>query len=144
LNGPYVVINHLIESIWKVAHLKNSLTYILLGGKEYQSNKKWPRLGLLKLRSKFGHSKIHNYLLVKVFIVVFFNPYIVFHHVSYIKSLYKILRWNHNKKCIWMLMQNPNYSPYVHFKSQLPYDWCMFTKFHPLINILIQVDNFNP
>jgi hypothetical protein len=32
LNGPYVVINQLIKSIGKDAHLNNSLTY-MLGGK---------------------------------------------------------------------------------------------------------------
>jgi len=35
-----------------------------------------------------------------------------------------------------MLMQNPN-SPFVHFKSILLYDWCMFIEFHPLINIFL-------
>jgi hypothetical protein len=39
LIGPYVVINQLINSIEKDAHLDNSLTYIL-EGKKYQSNKK--------------------------------------------------------------------------------------------------------
>jgi hypothetical protein len=63
LNGPYVVINQLIKSIWKATHLENSLSY-MLGGKKYQSNKKWPRLGLLKIRFKFGHLKVHNYLFV--------------------------------------------------------------------------------
>jgi hypothetical protein len=29
VSGPYVVINQLIKSIWKVAHLKNSLSYML-------------------------------------------------------------------------------------------------------------------
>jgi hypothetical protein len=38
LNGPYVVINQLINSIGKVAHLNNSLKY-MLGGKKYQFNK---------------------------------------------------------------------------------------------------------
>jgi hypothetical protein len=32
LIGPYVVINQLIKSIWKTAHLKNILSY-MLGGK---------------------------------------------------------------------------------------------------------------
>ncbi len=41
-------------------------------------------------------------------------------------------------------MQNPDYSPYVHFKSPLLYDWRMFIEFHPLTNILIQVGDFNP
>jgi hypothetical protein len=38
LNAPYVVINQLINSILKVTHLENSLTY-MLGGKKYQSKK---------------------------------------------------------------------------------------------------------
>jgi hypothetical protein len=41
-------------------------------------------------------------------------------------------------------MQNPYYSPYVHFKNPLLYDWYIFIEFHPLINIFIQVGNFNP
>jgi hypothetical protein len=42
-----------------------------------------------------------------------------------------------------MLMQNLYYNPYVHFQSSLLHD-CMFIEFHPLINIFIQVGNFNP
>jgi hypothetical protein len=42
-----------------------------------------------------------------------------------------------------MLMYNPKYSPYVHFKNPLLYDWCMLIEFHLSINILIQVDNLN-
>ncbi len=41
-------------------------------------------------------------------------------------------------------MQNLDYSSYVHLKSPLLYDWCMFIEFHPSINILIQARNFNP
>jgi hypothetical protein len=37
-----------------------------------------------------------------------------------------------------MLMQNLDYSPYVHFKSPLQNDWCMFIKFHLTINIFIK------
>jgi hypothetical protein len=29
LSGSYVVINQLVKSIWKAAHLKNSLSYML-------------------------------------------------------------------------------------------------------------------
>jgi hypothetical protein len=29
LSGPYVVINQLMKSIWKVTHLKNFLSYML-------------------------------------------------------------------------------------------------------------------
>jgi hypothetical protein len=54
-----------MKCIKKVTHLKSSLTY-MLGGKKYQFNKEWPRLGLLKVKSKSSHSKIHNYLLVKI------------------------------------------------------------------------------
>ncbi len=36
-----------------------------------------------------------------------------------------------------MLMQNPNYSPYVHLKSSLLYDWCMFIEFPPFIYIYL-------
>ncbi len=43
-----------------------------------------------------------------------------------------------------MLIQNPKYSPYVHFKSPSLYDWCMFIENFLLINILIQVNNLNP
>jgi hypothetical protein len=41
-------------------------------------------------------------------------------------------------------MQSLYYSPYVHFKSPLLYDWCMFIEFHPSIKIFIQVENVNP
>jgi hypothetical protein len=43
-----------------------------------------------------------------------------------------------------MLMQNLDYSLYVHFKSPLLYDWCMFIEIFSLINNPIQVGNFNP
>jgi hypothetical protein len=33
LSGPYVVINQSIKSIWKVAHLKSFLAYMLRGKK---------------------------------------------------------------------------------------------------------------
>jgi hypothetical protein len=42
LSGPYVMINPLINSIGKDAHLDNSLKH-MLRGKNYQSNKKRPR-----------------------------------------------------------------------------------------------------
>jgi hypothetical protein len=143
LNGSYVVINQLIKSIWKVAHLENYLLY-MLEGKKYQSNKKWPRLGLLKIRPKSGHSKVHSYLLVKVFVVIFFNPYffsIIYHILNPYKKYQKEIII---KKYIWTLMQNPDYSPYVHFKCPLLYHWCVFIEFHPLIYTLIQAGNLNP
>ncbi len=43
-----------------------------------------------------------------------------------------------------MVTLNLDYNPYyVHFESPLLYDLCTFIEFHPLINILIQVGNFN-
>jgi hypothetical protein len=66
LSGPYMVINQLIKSIWNDAHLKH-----MLGGKKYQSNKKWPKLGLLKIKPKCGHSKVCGYLLIKIFVLIF-------------------------------------------------------------------------
>jgi len=77
-------------------------------------------------------------------LLIFFQSIFFFHHVSYIEFEYKILKCNHNKKCIWMIMQSPDYNPYIHFLSPLLYDWCMFIKFHLLINIFIQVGNLNP
>jgi hypothetical protein len=50
LSGPYVMINQLIKSIGKGTHLNNFLTY-MLRGKKYQSNKKWPRYKVLKIKS---------------------------------------------------------------------------------------------
>ncbi len=136
-----MVINQLIESIWKLVHLKNYLLH-MLRGKKYQSNKKWPRLGLLKTRLKFDHSKVHTYLLVKIFVVIFFNPFFFPSCIIYWIFI-KNIDMKSLKKWIWILMQNPNYSPYVHFRSSLLYDWYMFIEFHPLINVFIQVDNLN-
>jgi hypothetical protein len=99
LSGPYVEINQLMKSIWKATHLE---TYIL-GGKKYQSNKKWPRLGLLKIRSKSGHSKVHNCLLVKDSVVIFFNPFFfpIMHHMlsSYKKYWYEIITKKNAFEC---------------------------------------------
>jgi hypothetical protein len=138
-----------MNPVWWIneVHIKGypfkKLFSIHVRGKNYQSNKKIPRLELLKIRPKSGHSKVHNYLFIKFFVEFFsihFFP-IMYHILNPYK---KILRWNHNKKCIWMLMQVLNYNPYVHFKSPLLHDWCMFIEFFPLINILIQVGNINP
>jgi len=40
-------------------------------------------------------------------------------------------------------MQNLDHSPYVHFKSPLLYDLCMFIELQPSINIFIQVGTLN-
>jgi hypothetical protein len=40
-------------------------------------------------------------------------------------------------------MQNLDYNLYVHFKSSLLFDWYMFIEFHPLIDVLTQVDILN-
>jgi hypothetical protein len=36
-------------------------------------------------------------------------------------------------------MQNPDYNPYVQFKSSLLDDWCIFIKFHFLKNVFFLV-----
>jgi hypothetical protein len=110
---------------------------IYVRGKEYQSNKKWLRLGLLKIKPKCGYSKVDSDLLTKIFVVIF-SIHIYFFHHDHILNPYK------NMKCIWMLMQNLDYSPNVHFKSTLLNDYCMFIEFHHLVNFLIQVGNFHP
>jgi hypothetical protein len=43
LKGPYVVINQLIKSIGKVAHLKNSLLYML--GEKKSTQQKMTKIG---------------------------------------------------------------------------------------------------
>jgi hypothetical protein len=65
------------------------LFIIYVRWKKYQSRKHWPRLGLLKIKPKFGHSKVHSYLLVKVFVAIFLNPYL-FPIMYHILSLYKM------------------------------------------------------
>jgi hypothetical protein len=37
-------------------------------------------------------------------------------------------------------MHNSKYNPYVHFKSPLLYDWCMFIECHLSIILFFQVD----
>jgi hypothetical protein len=44
LRGPYVVINQLIKSIWKVAHLQNTLLY-MLGEKKISIQQKMIKIG---------------------------------------------------------------------------------------------------
>ncbi len=44
LSEPYVLINQLITSIWKAAHLKNSLLY-MLGGKKISIQQKMTKIG---------------------------------------------------------------------------------------------------
>jgi hypothetical protein len=68
-NGLYVVINQLIKSIGKAIHLNKSLTY-MLRGKNISIEQKMTKKGILKIRSKSSHSKVHNYLLVKIFVTV--------------------------------------------------------------------------
>ncbi len=73
-SGPYVVINQLIKSIWKDVHLKKNFI-IHVRGKKYQSNKKSQRLGLLKIWPNSNHSKVHNYLFINFFVIIFFNSF---------------------------------------------------------------------
>jgi hypothetical protein len=46
----------------------------IVKGQKKSIQQKMTKIGTL-IRSKFGHSKVHNYLLVKVFVVAFFNPF---------------------------------------------------------------------
>jgi hypothetical protein len=69
LSENYVMINELMKSKWTRAQLKISLT----------SFKK-----IINPTKRFkNHLKIHNYLFVKVCLMLF-NPYLFFYHVSYI------------------------------------------------------------
>jgi hypothetical protein len=43
-NGPSIVSNQLLKSIWKVSHLENSSTYIL-GGGEISIQQKMTKIG---------------------------------------------------------------------------------------------------
>jgi hypothetical protein len=45
LNGPYVVINQLIKSIWKVAHLE-TIYYTCKGKRKSISNQKMTKIGI--------------------------------------------------------------------------------------------------
>jgi hypothetical protein len=100
-------------------------------------------LGLLKIKPKFSHSKVHNYLLVKAFVVIF-SIHIFFSIMYHILNPYKKYWGELQPKMDLNVNVELSYNPYVHFKSLLLYDWCMFIEFHPLINIIIQVGNFNP
>ncbi len=95
-----------------------NLFIIHVRGKKYQCNKKWPRLGLSKIWPKSNHSKVHSYLFIKFFAVIFLI------HIFFPSSIInwvpiKNIEMKFFKKSIGMLMQNWNCSPYVHFKSPL-------------------------
>jgi hypothetical protein len=56
---------------------------------KHQSNKKWLRYELLKIKFKCGYSKDHHYLLVKVFIITFLINvccFITYHILSRFKT----------------------------------------------------------
>jgi len=50
LNGPCVVINQLIMSIWKVAHLENSSLYIW--GKKISIQQKMTKIGTFENKAQ--------------------------------------------------------------------------------------------
>jgi hypothetical protein len=93
----------------------------MLGKKKFNSTKNDQDWDFWKYDPNLVIQKVHSYLFVKHFVVIFFNSF--FFSMYHILSPYKkILVRNHNKKCIWKLMQNLYYDPYVHFKSPLLYD----------------------
>jgi hypothetical protein len=47
----------------------------------------WKDFQLLEIRSKPNHSKVHNYLLVDVFVIIMFEINVFLKNVSYIESL---------------------------------------------------------
>jgi len=55
-------------------------------GEKISIQQKMSKIGTFKNKVQ-NHSKVHSYLLVEVVIVISFNPYLFFHHVSYIESL---------------------------------------------------------
>lgn len=64
LNVDYVVINQRTKFKWTKGQLNNSLAYMLR-----KRNKKWSKGGLLKIKSKFCHSKVHRYLLLQIVVI---------------------------------------------------------------------------
>lgn len=111
LNVNYVTIKELKMFKWRRIQLNNSLTYI------WTTKNDWDRA--LKLRSKFGHSKVHSHLLVHIF--VFFFLQFVF---CFLKC---ITYWVHIRdfetKWYWKVHSNfqiiVNYNWWFHFKSPL-------------------------
>jgi hypothetical protein len=102
------------------------------------------KIGTFENMAKFGHSKVHNYLFIKLFVVFLKNSYffsIMYHILNPYRKYGDEIITKNGFECSW---KTQNHSSYVHFKSPLLYDWCMFIEFFPLINILIQVGNFNP
>ncbi len=65
LNVDYVVINELTKFRWTKGQLNNSLAYLL-----EKKTKSWLRGGLLKIKSKFCHLKVHSYLLLQIFVIL--------------------------------------------------------------------------
>jgi hypothetical protein len=68
-------------------YLIKKLFIIHFKGKKISIQQKMTRLGFLKTWPKSDHSKIHSYLFIKIFGVIFFNSHYVFHYVSHIDSL---------------------------------------------------------
>jgi hypothetical protein len=47
----------------------------MLGEKKISIQQKMTKIGTFENKAQFDHSKIHNHLLVKIFVAIFFNPY---------------------------------------------------------------------
>jgi hypothetical protein len=97
-------------------------------------------IGTLKIRPKYGHSKIqYTYFLVNIFIVIFLNAhfFLVMYHIlkPYKTSLDEMI----TKRSTWREVYILDPSWYFHFKSQLLCMFCVYL----LTFIFIQVGNFN-
>jgi hypothetical protein len=96
----------------------------------------------LKIRSKFGWSKVHSYLLIQVFVIFFENSCFLKTCITYwVPIITSKIKWYW--KCIWIFIQIQDYNPSFHFKRpNLLYVQCIFSKFHHYVHILIHDGKF--
>jgi len=82
---------------------------------KHQSNKKWLKYELLKIKFKCGHSKYHHYLLVKVFIITFWINvcfFITYHILSLCKTSWDemIMKCAFEWNCIFQTIVHISFS----------------------------------
>ncbi len=96
--------------------------------------KKWLKWGLLKIRSKFDHSKVQSFIGLG-FGIYFWNSYLLL-NIYHILNLYKTF-WNEMiLKNILNFHVNLRTQSSLHFKIPLSYVWCIFIEFHHYVYIL--------
>jgi hypothetical protein len=77
--------------MWSIieVHMKSypfkKLFNIHVRGKKISIQQKMTKIRTFENKVQIWSFNIHSYLLVKVFVIDFFNPYLFFHHVSYIE-----------------------------------------------------------